>query len=373
MKVPLFKPYIGKQELASLARIFKIGWIGLGPQTAAFEKEFASYIGVKSALGLNSCTAALHLAVMAYKFPAGSEILVPTITFISTAFAADYNNCQPVFVDIDPETLCLDVTDAERKITKKTKAIIPVHLGGQACDMTAVMALAKKYKLIVIEDVANACGGEYQGKKLGSIGHMGCFSFEAKKNMTTGDGGMLVSNDVERLDWLRKIRWCGIDKDTWKRFSQTGENYSWYYEVADLGFKYNMNDIQASIGRVQLKKLDRVNGRKRQLMKKYLKQLTGLKNLQMPGYLDLQRGGYWLLIARSQYRDKLLAFLRERGITCGVHFMPVHLHPYYRRRQKVRLPMAEKVWREIISLPLFYELTEKQIDYVAAAIKKFDS
>lgn len=373
MKVPLFKPYLGAAEIKALTQIFKTGWIGLGPKTAEFEEKFADYIGTKKALGLNSCSAALHLAILAYNFPKGSEILVPTITFVSTAHAAVYNNCQPVFVDIDPETLCLDIKDAEQRITKKTKAIIPVHLGGQANNMKQVLALAKKYNLVVIEDAANACGGEWQGKKLGSWGNMGCFSFEAKKNITTGDGGMIVSDDIKKINYLRKIRWCGIDKDTWKRFSNQTQTkaYSWYYEVADLGFKYNMNDIQAAIGLVQLEKLDKINTKKRELIKKYLELLADCQLTKTPKCLDLQHGAYWLFIVHCQYRDALAAYLAKKGVTTSVHFMPIHLHPYYRQTNR-RLPKAEKVWSEILSLPLFYSLTNQQINFVVEMIKEFE-
>lgn len=373
MKVRLFKPNLGNQEINALKKVFKTGWIGIGPQTVKFENEFANYVGTRNALGLNSCTAALHLAILAYGFR-NIEILVPTITFISTAHAVVYNNCRPVFVDVDPKTLCVDINDAERKITAKTRAIIPVHLGGQPCDMERMMVFAKKHKLIVIEDVANAAGGQFNGKELGSWGSMGCFSFEAKKNMTTGDGGMITSNDIKRIKYLRKIRWLGIDKDTWKRFSSQKKGkqvYSWYYEINDLGYKYNMNDIQATIGLVQLSKLDAINAAKRKIIKKYLSLLSKCELVKVPNCLDLKKGAYWLFIVRCKYRDALIKYLSKKGVTTGVHFMPVHLHPYYRKFH-ANLPVAERVWKEIVSLPLYSSLKNKEIEHVVDSIKSFE-
>ncbi|MFN7088842.1 MAG: DegT/DnrJ/EryC1/StrS family aminotransferase [Candidatus Paceibacteria bacterium] len=262
MKVPLFRSYLGKEELREVGKAFKSGWVALGPRTVEFEQKFAKFIGTKYAIGTNSGTAALHLALGVYDFPKGSEVIVPAISFISDPHVALYNNLKPVFADVEPDTLCLDLRDLAKKITRKTKAVIAVHLGGHPVDMDPLMRLAKRHKFIVIEDVANALGGKYKGRMLGSIGHIGCFSFEAKKNLITGDGGMITLNNKKLTEKLRRLRWLGINKDTWRRFSNKGSHYSWYYEVAELGWKYNMNDIMAAIGLVQLKKFPRVSKRK---------------------------------------------------------------------------------------------------------------
>ena len=203
MKVPLFRPSFGKEELKNLTKAFKTGWVGAGPKTQELEQKFAKYIGTKYAAGVTSCTAALHIAVQALGIGEGDEIIVPAITVVSTPYAALYNRATPVFVDVLADTLCMDPRDVEKKITKRTKAIIPVHLGGHSADMDQIMKIARKHKLWVIEDVANAQGARYKGKMLGSIGHIGCFSFEAKKNMTTGDGGMLTTNDKKLWEKLR--------------------------------------------------------------------------------------------------------------------------------------------------------------------------
>ncbi len=370
MNIPLFKPELGKEELAGLKEIFKTGWIGLGPKTAEFESTFAKYIGVKFAVGVNSCTAALKLALEIYDFPEGSEVLMATINFISAPHSALYNNLKPVFVDVDQDTLCMNVGDLERKITKNSRAIIATHLGGTPANMDGIMRIAKKHGLIVIEDVANAVGGSYNGKMLGSIGHIGCHSFEAKKNMTTGDGGMLTLNDAAMNDRLRRLRWLGINKDTWKRFSEKKGSYGWYYEVSELGYKENMNDIMAVIGLAQLKKLSGMLKRKDALIKRYNKALKDVVGVTIPGEQANAKGAYWLYILKVERRDQFIQFLQERGITTGVHFMPMHMHPLY-KTDTAKTPIADHVWQNIVSLPLYPSMTKREQDYVIKVIKEF--
>jgi len=367
--IPLFKPCLGSDELNALAEIFEAGWIGLGPKTAEFEARFAEYIGTGYAIGVNSCTAALHLAMMAQDIGPGDEVIVPTLTFVSTAHAVAYVGATPVFCDIEPDTLCISVDDLKQKITLRTKAVIPVHLGGHPCDMDAVAEAIAGRDVKVIEDVANAAGGEYKGRKLGGIGDIGCFSFEAKKNMTTGDGGMITTNDGSIVDRLRRLRWVGIDRDTWKRFSG-GSSYTWYYEVSELGYKYNMNDIQAAIGLAQLRKLDRFNAEKRRIREKYIEQLADVPWLECPVERPWAHGAYWLFIVKVDRRDEFMTHLSQREIVTGMHFMPVHLHPYY-RGFPANVPVADSVWKKIVSLPLFVGMRDDQIAEVVEAIKSF--
>ena len=372
MKVPLFKPFVGDDELSSLKEIFKTGWIGLGPRTAEFEKRFEDYLDVEVCIGTNSATSALDLSLKIFNFDQG-EILVPGITFASTAQVVDYSpQLSAKFVDVDQETLCMDMKDLESKISKNTRAIMPVHMGGHACDMDKIFKIieAKSLDVKVIEDCAHCLGGEYKGKKLGTIGDIGCFSFEAKKNITTGDGGMLVTSHKSIESKLRRLRWVGMNKDTWKRIS-TKESYSWYYDIDELGYKYNMNDIMASMGIVQLKKLDKINEKKRYIMKKYNEGLSSVKGISVPKYYDLETGAHWLYIIKAEKRDELVDFLAKKGITTGVHYMPLNLHPYYKRNYPTSLPVSEKVWLKLISLPLFFELTDEMIDYVIDTIKEF--
>ncbi|MCG3205090.1 MAG: UDP-4-amino-4-deoxy-L-arabinose--oxoglutarate aminotransferase [Elusimicrobia bacterium] len=345
--------------------------MGLGPQSVEFEKAISKYQNRKFAVGTNSCTAALHLALQILDLPPDAEILIPTISFISAPHAVEYISRKIVFVDIQENDLCIDIEDLQKKISEKTKVIIPVHMGGQPCRMDRIVEVAEKHNLTVIEDVANAQGGEWQGKKLGSWGHIGTLSFEAKKNMTTGDGGMIIFDNPEWLNLLRKARWLGIDKDTWRRFSESDTSTSWHYEVDSLGYKYNINDIASTLGLCQLKKLDRVNKAKRKLIRTYLNELAGVGDLFLPTY-DLEHGGYWLFIVHTDQRDKLIQFLASEGITCGVHFMPSHLHPYYRRHYPdTRLPVSERVWKRIVTLPLYASLSESEQAHVISSIKKF--
>ena len=368
-KVPLFKPSLGAEELAALAELFKSGWIGLGPRTAQFEEHFAEYIGAPYAVGVNSCTAALHLSLQLAGVT-GGEVIVPAITFVSTAHAAAYNGAKPVFVDVDEDTLCLDVDDLQQKISSKTKAIVAVHLGGHPCDMDPILQVAKDNNVPVLEDVANACGGEYRGRKLGSLGAYGCFSFEAKKNMTTGDGGMITTADQEAAAALKRLRWCGINKDTWKRFSGEAA-YSWQYDVAEVGYKYNMNDIMAAIGLVQLQKLDAVNTQKRRIIQAYREAFRNLNWLQCPEEKPWAFGAYWLFIVRVRGRERFMKHLADRGITTGVHFMPVHLFSCY-RDYEAKVPVAERVWRTMVSLPLYATMTDTEFEAVVDAVCSYN-
>ena len=370
MKIPLFKPNLGEEELSSVKEVFDSGWLGLGPKTAQFEIAIAEYQGRKHAVAVNSCTAALHLALMALDLPVDAEVLVPTFTFVSTAHAVEYLGLKTVFVDCQ-NNLTIDLLDLERKISDKTKVIIPVHIGGEACQMEEIMSIAAKHNLIVIEDVANGQGSEYKGKKLGSWGHMACLSFEAKKNITTGDGGMILFDDDQWYEVIKRLRWLGISKDTWQRFADKGGNYSWYYEINELGYKYNMNDIAAAIGLCQLKKLDHFNDTKAKIIARYIEGLTGVGDIKIADY-SLDKSGYWLFMIRTDHRDELFAYLASQEITCGVHFMPCHMHPYYSNKYgKLNLINSESLWQKNISLPLYTQFTESEQDYVISKIKEF--
>jgi perosamine synthetase len=372
-KIPLFRTTFGEEEVAAVREVLLSGWVALGPKTAEFEQAYAKFIGTKYAIGLNSCTAALHLALSVYEFPKGSEVLMSTINFIAAPHSALYNGLAPVFVDVNPGTLQMDPADMEKKITKKTKAIIATHLGGTPADMDAIMRIAKKHKLVVIEDVANAVGGSYKGKMLGSIGDIGCHSFEAKKNMTTGDGGMITLNDTKMAEKLKRVRWLGINKDTWKRFSGGKQGtYSWYYEVSELGYKFNMNDIMAALGLVQLKKLPRILAKKDTLIARYNKAFQNIPWITTPVAEPKGKGAYWLYIIQVPERNAFMTYLEKHGITTGVHFMPMHMHPLYKKTRTVT-PIADRVWKNIVSLPLYPNMTKEEQEYVIKTIKNFPS
>src|SRR4030042_3533202 len=373
MNIRLFKPSVGKEELENLKSVFDHAWLGLGPMVTEFEQEWSRYIGCKTSIGVNSATAALHLALTAFHFPPGKKVLVPAITFASTATAVLYNNLVPVFVDVNPETVGMDLHDIEKKIDKDCVAIIPVHNAGYPTPMEKLLPIAEKYNLKVIEDCAHCAGGEYMGKKLGTWGHIGCFSFEEKKCMTTGDGGMICSDDPELIEPLKSYRWVGIDKDTWHRVitaegGQENEAMHWHYEISVLGYKYNMNDVMAAIGLAQLKKLDAMNARRREIIKKYL---HGIKNIAgIKPYLPYTTEGeeaFWFFGIRTKNRDKLIIHLKKRGIATGVHFYPLPMHPVF-RPYPGNCPVAKEIWKTFITLPSYVDLTDEEINYVINAI-----
>jgi perosamine synthetase len=375
-QVRLFKPSVGEEELENIRGVFERAWLGLGPLVTEFEKEWSQYIGAKASVGVNSGTAALHLALTGYNFRPGSKVLVPAITFVSTATAVLYNGLEPVFVDCDPETLSMSLEDLERKTTKDCVAVIPVHLGGHPAQMDRIMEFASAHRLVVVEDCAHCAGGLYKGRRLGTWGDVGCFSFEEKKCMTTGDGGMITSDDAELIERLRPYRWIGIDKDTWKRsadYTSAGamDARHWYYEVAVLGYKYNMNDLMAAIGLAQLKKLDGMNERRRRIIRRYLDGIEGCQQIRPLLPYELENSSYWLFGVRCERRDELIVHLKGRGVATGVHFLPLPLHPLFKDYADP-IPVAREVWQTMITLPLFPDLTDEEVDYVVEALCDFD-
>lgn len=367
--IQLFKPCIGDEEIEAVVEVLRSGWIGLGPKTALFEREFAGFVGARYAVGLNSGTAALHLALKVAGVGPGDEVIVPPMTFVSTAHAVIYNGGKPVFADVSRDTLNIDPSDIERKITSRTKAIIPVHYGGHPCDMDAILDIARCKGLAVVEDAAHACGAEYKGRKIGSLGTLTCFSFHAVKNLTTGEGGMITTDEGSKDAELRMLRWMGITKDTWSRTLE-GETYAWRYSVDSLGFKCHMHDIAAAIGIVQLKRLNELNTKRRRLVDRYNRELEGLGWLECPVEQDYVKSSWHIYAVKVKKRDELVAYLKENGIAPGVHYYPVHLFPYYVSAQ-ANLPVAESVCQEILSLPLYPDLTESEQDIVITAIKSF--
>lgn len=368
--IPLFKPSIGEEELESIRKSFQTGWIGYGPRIKEFEEKFADYVNVKYAVGLNSATAALHLALRVLDIKKGDEVIAPSLTFVSTTHAILYVGATPVFADVKKDTLCIDINDIKKKITKKTKAIIPVHYSGHPCDMDEIKELAEEHNIKVIEDAAQATGAEYKNKKIGGLSDITCFSFEAKKNLTTGEGGMLTTNDKKLAEKAVILRWVGIDKDVATRAKK---GYSWYYDVIDLGYKYHMNDVQAAIGIVQLSKLNKMNEKRRKLVKKYNDAFSEIKQITIPIEKEYVKSAWWNYILRVEKRDKLIEHLTKNNIAAGVHYMPVHLHPYYKNKFSTDVPVTEKVWKNLITLPLFPDLSKEEQQKIINEIKNFFS
>jgi len=313
----------------------------------------------------------------AFGFPEGKKVLVPAITFTSTATAVMYNRLVPVFVDVDPVTVSMDLNDLRKKYDKDCVAVIPVHNGGYPVPMDQLMEIAAELNLKVIEDCAHCAGGDYKGKKLGTWGHIGCFSFEEKKCMTTGDGGMICSDDAELVSPLRAFRWVGIDKDTWRRAessSRVSENEAmhWHYEIAVLGYKYNMNDIAAAIGIAQLRKLDAMNARRAAIIGTYLDGIKDITSIKPIFPYEQGNGAYWYFGIRSDRRDELIIYLKNKGISTGVHFYPLTLQPLFKPLTEP-CPVAESIWKTFITLPSHVDLIREEVEYVINALKSFSN
>ncbi len=366
--IPVFKPSYGQEELDCLKEIFENGWIGLGPKTKEFEEKFASFTGTNYAVGLNSGTAALHLALKAAEVE-GKEVITTPLTFVSTNHAILYNNATPVFADIEADTLNISVEEIARLITPRTKAILVVHYGGHPCDMDPVLELARKHNLKVIEDCAHACGSKYKGRRAGSIGDAGCYSFHAVKNLACGEGGMVTLNNQDWYTRLNRLRWLGIDKGTWER-SEGGKNYHWEYQVEEVGYKCHLNDIPASLGLVQLRKLEKLNQRRREVVAQYNEAFQALGWLELPVEKDYAYSACHNYVIKLDKRNEFVAYMTGKEIATGVHYYPNHLYPVYKPYYRA-LPVAERVSQRIVTLPVFPDLNAEQLAHIIEAVKAF--
>lgn len=374
-EIPFHKPYITEDEIAMVLNALQSGWITMGPTTIEFEEKFKKYIGVRNAISMNSCTACLHLALRAINLQEGNEVIIPAITFAATAEVITYFNARPVFVDVERETFNIDTSRIEEKITNKTRAIIPVHYAGQPCDMDIIMQLAERYNLMIIEDAAHAIPAWYKKRRIGTIGDMTCFSFYATKPLTTGEGGMLTTENNEWAEKIRILRLHGISRDAWKRYTNEG---SWYYEIIDAGFKYNMTDIQAALGIAQLKKVDLMWEKRKMISKRYTQAFNSMPEITPP-YVKNDRESAWhlyvlklnlemLKIGRNQFIEEL----KNRGVMTSVHFIPLYRHPYYKNKfcyNFSEFVNSEYIYERIISLPIYPSMTDDDVDRVIEAVK----
>lgn len=369
--LPFFRPSIGREEINEVVDSLKSGWLTMGPKTIKFENNFAKYIGVKYALSLNSCTAGLHLAIMALGIGKGDEVITPSLTFASTANVVVHMGAKPVFADIERDTFNIDPKSVVKKITKKTKAIIVVHYGGQPVDLSAFRTIARNFKIALIEDAAHAVGSKYKGKMIGSQGNLASFSFYATKNMTTGEGGMLTTNNSRIANFVVKNRLHGISKDAWKRYSKSG---SWRYDVEYAGVKCNMTDIQASLGIHQLKKLNGFIKERIRLADLYTKQFKAVKGIKLHHIkkgMKHTRHLYPILVEKMR-RSKMIDILTQKKIGTSVHFIPLHLQSYYKKAfgyKKGDLPITESVFSKLISLPIYPGMKDNDVKYVVDVIK----
>lgn len=374
--LPFHQPEIGPEEIRSVVETLESGWLTSGSKVKRFEEDFSRFIGCQYSVAVNSCTAALHLALEAVGVEEGDEVIVPTMTFTATAEVVLYFKAKPVLVDCRPNTFNIDPDLIERAITAKTKAIIPVHFGGQSCDMERILQIARKHKLYVIEDAAHALPATYHGKTIGTIGDITCFSFYATKTITTGEGGMATTQNPEWAARMRMMSLHGISHDAWKRYTKEG---SWYYEVVRPGFKYNLTDIGAAIGIEQLKKCDAFGAARRRIAATYDQRFSDLSEIETPVCEpDVQHAWHLYVIQLDLERlkinrDQFIETLKEQGIGTSVHFIPLHMHPYYRDNfghAPDDFPKATEIYQRIISLPIYPKMTESQIEHVVEAVRK---
>ena len=389
--IPFFKPSIGNQEVEEVVDTLRSGWLTTGQKCKHFEAEFAAYMGLPHAVAVNSCTAALHLALEASGLQPGEAVLVPTMTFAATAEVVRYFNAIPIFIDCESTTMNMDLAKAEEILKHndqekgaKIRAIMPVHYGGQMVDMTQVERLAKRYSLTIVEDAAHALPAFFSPRHqadtddwepVGQRSHVACFSFYANKTITTGEGGMAITRNADWAERMRIMSLHGISKDAWERFSYKG---SWYYEIVAPGYKYNMTDIVAAIGIHQLKKADYFWQERRRVASLYGELLKDIDEIELPQELPNCKHSWHLYVIKlnlgklSIDRNRFVDELKTKGIGVSVHWMPLHMHPYYRDLYGYKpedFQVACSLYHRIISLPIYPSLTDGVIAKIAGAIK----
>ena len=365
--IQLFKTFVSEEAIEEVASTLRSGWIGLGAKTAEFEERFAEYVGARYAVAVNSATSALHLALIVSGVRPHDEVLTPSLTFVSTNQVILYQQATPVFVDVDERTLLLDLEKAERLIGPRVRALMVVDYGGNPPDLTAVYAFAQRHNLAVIEDAAHACGATLNGQRIGSFG-LTCFSFHAVKNLPVGDGGMVTLNDKDMYDKLVRLRWFGIDRDT---FARSANGYQWEYSVRELGYKYQMNDISASIGLAHLKQVDEWNERRRQIVNLYRNELADLEShgLKFIEHTEGACSANHLCVIRVPRRNAIVEALKREGIGVGVHYRPCHHYPLFDQARRQNLSKTDQAYEEIISLPLHLLLSDENVYSVCHALR----
>ena len=372
--LPYALPLIGEDEITEVVDTLRSGWLSSGPKVKRFEQDFADYTGVAHAVAVSSCTAGLHIALTALGIKPGDEVIVPTMTFCATANVVVHLGARPVLVDVD-EHGQISPDAVARAITGRTRAIIPVHYAGQACDLNEVLVLASAHNLDVVEDAAHAAGSEYEGRRIGTHGRVAAFSFYATKNMTTGEGGMLTTQDNDLAARMRQLSLHGMSRSAWNRYAAGG---SWFYDVEEPGYKNNMTDMQAAIGIHQLRRLPGFIERRQFIAGRYREAFAGLPMLRLPVERPGRNHTYHIFPVRIDPRlvqldrSRLITELGKRNIGTSVHFIPLHRHSYYRETfgyHPSQFPVAEKLFAEMLSLPLYPKMSDEDVFDVIHAVK----
>ncbi|MDZ7727591.1 MAG: DegT/DnrJ/EryC1/StrS family aminotransferase [Dehalococcoidia bacterium] len=373
-RIPFFRPSIEEEDVQAVADTLRSGWLTTGPNAAALEQELADYCRAAYVNAVNSCTAAMHLALEAWGIGPGDEVITTVYTFASTAHVIDHVGATPVLVDVLPGTANIDPAKVEAAITPRTKAIIPVHFAGEPCDMDAIGDIARRHRLKVLEDAAHAIGTEYRGRRIGTHSDAAAFSFYATKNMTTGEGGALATDDEALSDRVRMLTLHGMTKDAWRRYDAGG---SWRYDIQAFGWKYNLPDTAAALGRRQLARLEQLIEERTRVAQRYLANLREEPLLELPAFDEANRHAWHLFVVRVKpeapvKREDVIRALAERGIGTSVHFIPLHYHTAYRelgRWQEGDFPVAEAYFAGAISLPMFPDLSDAEVDLVCDELR----
>lgn len=370
--IPYGRQTIDEADIEAVIKVLKSDFLTTGPVIEEFERKVAEYTGAKYAVAIANGTAALHAACFAAGIGAGDEVITTPITFAASSNCALYCGAVPVFADIDPKTCNIDPEDIERKITERTKAVVAVHFAGQPCAMDEIHAVAKKYNLLVIEDAAHALGAEYKGVRIGGLSDMTTFSFHPVKHITTGEGGMIMTNDAQLYERLKLFRTHGITRE--ERFMEKKDG-PWYYEQIDLGYNYRITDVQCALGISQMDKLPQFLARRREIAHIYDDAFAGNPNIEPLFQQEVCENAYHLYVIRVKNgkRREVFEQLRAAGIGVNVHYIPVYKHPYYQKNgyDKVFCPNAEQYYKECISLPMYPALTEKEQQYVIEKVIDF--
>ena len=380
--IPFHKPDIGQDEIDAVVETLRSGWLTTGPRTEQFEREFAAYVQSPRAQAVSSCTAGLHVALLALGIRPGDEVITTPLTFCATINCILQTGATPVLADVGPDGN-IDPDSIAQRITPRTRAIMPVHLGGLACDMSAIWRLARKHGLFVIEDAAHAAGSHFRGRPIGAgnsddrpASDAVVFSFYATKNLTTGEGGMVTMHDRALAERVRRLCLHGISRDAWNRYAEHG---NWYYEVQESGFKYNLNDIQSAIGIHQLRKLEQGIQARALLASVYSEAFAGCPELEVPPQLDTCRHAWHLYMLRLNLdhleidRDEFIQALNKRGVGCSVHFIPIPLHPFFSEhanQPRNYCPRAMALYPRLVSLPLYPTMTRDQIHHVVNSVQE---
>jgi dTDP-4-amino-4,6-dideoxygalactose transaminase len=372
--VPFYRPSFGRGELAEVADTIKSGWVTTGKKAHLLEEKIAGYVGAKHAVAVNSCTAALHLLLSAADVGPGDEVITTPYTFASTTEAILYTGARPVYCDINYETLNMEPKTAARKIGRRTKVLLPVHIAGLPVAMDGFVTLSRAYKIKLFDDAAHALGAQYRGKPIGAIGDGSAFSFYATKNLTTGEGGMVTTRHAALAHKIRLLSLHGMSKGAWKRYAKGG---SWRYDLLLLGYKYNLSDLAAALGLAQYAHFEAMQKARRSAAARYLRNLADIEAVRLPAVDEQSVHAWHLFLLRLRLdqlrvgRDRFIAELGQRRIGTSVHFIPFFLHSYYRRQLKLDkrdFPNAYQAFKEVITLPFYPSLKTAEIDYVCDAI-----